>query len=126
MNSLGSIERDVACVPTTLSALSGVGPKRAAVLADRGIATVRDLLSTYRLRYQDWRDRKLIAELQPATSAVVEGRSRRDSKSARCAGRVGDAMATGWLKDAGGARIRVVWFNLPAYMRRKCPTASAS
>ena len=40
---------------TPLSALSGVGPKRAAALADRGIATVADLLFNLPLHYQDWR-----------------------------------------------------------------------
>ena len=30
-------------------------------------------------------------------------------------------MATAWLEGAGGARIRVVWFNLPAYMKGRMP-----
>ena len=30
-------------------------------------------------------------------------------------------MATGWLEGAGGARLRVVWFNLPAYMKGRMP-----
>jgi RecG-like helicase len=59
---------------TALSALSGVGPKRAAALAERDIATVNDLLYNLPLHYQDWRSRTPLAELKPATSAVVEGR----------------------------------------------------
>ncbi|HVA40461.1 MAG TPA: ATP-dependent DNA helicase RecG [Candidatus Binataceae bacterium] len=105
---------------TLLSALSGVGPKRAAALADRGIATVADLLFNLPLHYQDWRARTPLAELKPATSAVVEGRLV-GLKERPMRGMRWRRMATGWLEGAGGARLRVVWFNLPAYMKGRMP-----
>ena len=53
---------------TSVVTLSGIGPKRAAALADRGIATVRDVIFHLPSRYQDWR------HLTPL-SAVVPGLS---------------------------------------------------
>ena len=105
---------------TALSALSGVGPKRAAALADRGIATVGDLLFNLPLHYQDWRARTPLAELKPATSAVVEGRLV-ELKERPMRGLRWRRMATGWLEGPGGERVRVVWFNLPAYMKGRMP-----
>ena len=105
---------------TPLSALSGVGPKRAAALADRGIATVADLLFNLPLHYQDWRMRTPVAELKPGTNAVVEGRLA-GFKERPMRGMRWRRMATGWLEGAGGARLRVVWFNLPAYMKGRMP-----
>src|ERR1700682_1278513 len=105
---------------TPLSALSGVGPKRAAVLADRGIATVADLLFNLPLHYQDWRARTPLTELEPATSSVVEGRLV-GFKERPMRGMRWRRMATGWLEGPGGARVRVVWFNLPAYMKGRMP-----
>jgi ATP-dependent DNA helicase RecG len=105
---------------TPLSALSGVGPKRAAALSDRGIATVADLLFNLPLHYQDWRTRTAFTDLKPGTSAVVEGRlvgfKERPMRGTRWR-----RMATGWLEGTGGARVRVVWFNLPAYMKGRMP-----
>jgi ATP-dependent DNA helicase RecG len=105
---------------TPLSALSGVGPKRAAALADRGIATVADLLFNLPLHYQDWRSRTPLTQLKPATSAVVEGRLV-GLKERPMRGMRWRRMATGWLDDEAGARVRVVWFNLPAYMKGRMP-----
>ncbi|MGH7915734.1 MAG: ATP-dependent DNA helicase RecG [Candidatus Binataceae bacterium] len=105
---------------TPLSALSGVGPKRAAALTGRGIATVADLLFNLPLHYQDWRIRTPITELKPATTAVVEGRLV-GIKERPMRGMRWRRMATGWLEGAAGARVRVVWFNLPAYMKGRMP-----
>ena len=105
---------------TPLSALSGVGPKRAAALADRGIATVGDLLFNLPLHYQDWRSRTPLKELKPATFAVVEGRLV-GFKERPMRGMRWRRMATAWLEGTGGARVRVVWFNLPAYMKGRMP-----
>lgn len=105
---------------TPVAALSGVGPKRAAALAERGITTVADLLFNLPLHYQDWRVRTPLSALAPGTAAVVEGRlvglRERPMRGMRWR-----RMATGWLEDAGGARLRVVWFNLPAYMKGRMP-----
>jgi ATP-dependent DNA helicase RecG len=105
---------------TPLSALSGVGPKRAAALADRGISSVADLLFNLPLHYQDWRARTPLTELKPATSAVVQGRLV-GFKERPMRGMRWRRMATGWLEGPGGARVRVVWFNLPAYMKGRMP-----
>ncbi|MGB6563527.1 MAG: ATP-dependent DNA helicase RecG [Candidatus Binataceae bacterium] len=105
---------------TPLSALSGVGPKRAAALADRGIAIVGDLLFNLPLHYQDWRSRTPLKELKPATFAVVEGRLV-GFKERPMRGMRWRRMATAWLEGTGGARVRVVWFNLPAYMKGRMP-----
>jgi ATP-dependent DNA helicase RecG len=105
---------------TAVAALSGVGPKRAAALAERGITTVADLLLNLPLRYQDWRIRTPLKQLRPGSAAVVEGRLL-GLKERPMRGMRWRRMATGWLEDAGGARVRVVWFNLPAYMKGRMP-----
>lgn len=104
---------------TPVSVLNGVGPKRAAALADRGVTTVADLLFNLPLRYQDWRVRTPIADLAPGTTAVVEGRLV-SLKERPMRGMRWRRMATGWL-EGEGARVRVVWFNLPAYMKGRMP-----
>jgi ATP-dependent DNA helicase RecG len=117
----GSRSKPAALAPeTSVSALAGIGPKRAAALAERGILTVLDLLLNLPLRYQDWRRRVALSQLQPGITAVVEGvldevkeRPMRGSRWRR--------LVTGWLSDETGARVRVVWFNLPAYMQGRLP-----
>ncbi len=106
---------------TPLGSLVGVGPKRAAALAERGIATVGDLLFNLPLHYQDWRARTPLAELRSGAPAVVEGRLVGFSERPMRGGRWGRRIATGWLEGANGARVRVVWFNLPAYMKGRMP-----
>ena len=105
---------------TPVSSLSGIGPKRAAALADRGIVTVSDLIFHLPSRYQDWRNRTPLDALVPGTVVTVEGdlgaineRPMRGSPWRR--------LASGWLSERD-ARIRVVWFNLPSYMRGKMPS----
>jgi ATP-dependent DNA helicase RecG len=105
---------------TPVAALSGVGPKRAAALAERGITTVADLLFNLPLRYQDWRIRTPLVEIRPGTAAVVEGRLL-GLKERPMRGMRWRRMAVGWLQDTHGARVRVVWFNLPAYMKGRMP-----
>lgn len=107
-------------VKTPLSALDGVGPKRAASLAERGITTIHDLLLNLPLHYQDWRSRTPLTELRPATSAVVEGRLA-GLKERPMRGSRWRRLATAWLEDGKGGRVRVVWFNLPAYMKGRMP-----
>ncbi len=97
----------------------GIGPKRAAALEARGIVTAGDLVFHLPARYQDWRERTPAEGLQVGSVVVVEGdlgklseRPMRGSRWRR--------LASGWLK-VGGRQIRVVWFNLPAYMRGYLP-----
>jgi ATP-dependent DNA helicase RecG len=104
---------------TPVANLPGIGPKRAAALEARSIVTASDLIFHLPARYQDWRDRTANKQLRPGVMAVVEGdlgkiveRPMRGSRWRR--------LAAGWL-DVGGRKIRVVWFNLPAYMRGYLP-----
>src|SRR6516162_10710032 len=105
---------------TSVVTLSGIGPKRAASLAERGIATVRDLIFHLPSRYQDWRHLTPLGALAPGTIVTVEGElggvSERPMRGAPWR-----RLASGWL-SAGAIRVRVVWFNLPGYMRGKLPS----
>ncbi len=99
--------------------MPGIGPKRAAALEASGIVSAGDLAFHLPARYQDWRERTPPEELRPGNIVVVEGdlgkiseRPMRGSRWRR--------LASGWL-NAGGRQIRVVWFNLPAYMRGSLP-----
>jgi ATP-dependent DNA helicase RecG len=105
---------------TPVAALAGIGPKRAELLAARGIRTLFDLVLHLPARYQDWRERAAPSSLTPGMTAVVEGdigeieeRPMRRMRWRR--------LASGWLVTDGGVRIRLVWFNLPAYMRGRMP-----
>ena len=99
--------------------MAGIGPKRAAALEARGIVTAGDLIFHLPARYQDWRERSSAKDLRVGNIVVVEGdlgkiseRPMRGSRWRR--------LASGWL-NVGGRQIRVVWFNLPAYMRGYLP-----
>jgi len=104
---------------TPVASLPGIGPKRAAALEARGIATAGDLIFHLPARYQDWRHRTSSKDLRRGVMAVVEGDLgkivERPMRGSRWR-----TLASGWL-DVGGHRIRVVWFNLPAYMRGYLP-----
>ncbi|MFZ0660022.1 MAG: ATP-dependent DNA helicase RecG, partial [Candidatus Binataceae bacterium] len=101
--------------------LQGVGPKRAAAMADRGILTLRDLIFHLPARYQDWRGLTKVAELTPGATVTVAGElgkiSERPMRGSRWR-----RLASGLLTEEGGARVRLVWFNLPAYMRGRMPS----
>src|SRR6266851_610784 len=106
-------------IASPVAAMAGIGPKRATALASRGIETAGDLIFHLPSRYQDWRERSSPDDLCPGTTVVIEGdlgkiseRPMRGSRWRR--------LATGWL-NAGGRQIRVVWFNLPAYMSGYLP-----
>jgi ATP-dependent DNA helicase RecG len=99
--------------------MPGIGPKRAAALEARGIATVGELIFHLPVRYQDWRERSSPKDLRVGNVVVVEGElgkiSERPMRGSRWR-----RLASGWL-NVGGRQIRVVWFNLPAYMRGYLP-----
>ncbi|MDO8431050.1 MAG: ATP-dependent DNA helicase RecG [Candidatus Binatus sp.] len=106
-------------ITSPIAAMAGIGPKRAAALASRGIETAGDLIFHLPSRYQDWRERTPPNDLRPGTIAVIEGDLGKILEGRMRAARW-RRFATGWLK-AGGRRIRLVWFNLPAYMRGYLP-----
>ena len=57
-----------------VTALKGVGPKKAKALEKLKIRTVLDFLSYYPRCYQDQRVYKLISELRDGDTALIKGR----------------------------------------------------
>jgi ATP-dependent DNA helicase RecG len=104
---------------TAVALMPGIGPKRAAALEARGIVTAGDLVFHFPVRYQDWRERSSAKDLRPGNVVVIEGNlgkiSERPMRGSRWR-----RLASGWL-EVSGRQIRVVWFNLPAYMRGYLP-----
>jgi ATP-dependent DNA helicase RecG len=98
---------------TPISAISGIGPKRAGSLAARGISTLADAIFHLPRRYQDWRMRTPIAQLQPGSIAIIEG-DLVDVSAGAMPGRRWRRIVSGYLKT-DGRRIRLVWFNIPSY-----------
>ncbi|MGH8012506.1 MAG: hypothetical protein ACREQ4_08410, partial [Candidatus Binataceae bacterium] len=99
-----------------VASLHGIGPKRAAALTDHGITWCADALFHLPYRYVDLRSPRKIAELKAGDDAVVTGmlgavvqHPMRGNRWRR--------LAVATLTGADGARLRVVWFNLPAYAR---------
>jgi len=92
-----------------VSRLRGVGEKRRRSLADVGVETVLDLLTTYPRRWVDRSNEARIADLVPGEEALVLGvvRSveRRSTRNRR-------AMVTVDVADGSG-RLSVVFFNQP-------------
>ncbi|MHB8381046.1 MAG: ATP-dependent DNA helicase RecG [Candidatus Binataceae bacterium] len=120
-DSADSAKRPALSPETSIADLPGVGPKRAAAMAARGILTMGDLVFHLPSRYQDWRGLTPLAELAPGATVTVAGElgkiSERPMRGSRWR-----RLASGLLTEQGGARVRLVWFNLPAYMRGRMPS----
>ena len=54
-------------IDSPVAAMPGIGPKRAAALEARGIATAGDLIFHLPARYQDWRERTPLKICAPGT-----------------------------------------------------------
>jgi len=87
--------------------LSGVGPKRAALLANLGIATVRDLLFHFPRAYDDRRAIRPIASLGEGDTVTVQAEVVA-SRLHRLRGRM--TMAEVVLRDNTG-ELRATWFG---------------
>ena len=61
---------------TPLQFLKGVGPRRAADLANAGLVTVEDLLSRFPIRYEDRSRLQLMTSLRAGQTVSVAGRVR--------------------------------------------------
>jgi ATP-dependent DNA helicase RecG len=111
---------DALAAESNVAGIAGVGPKRAEALASRGIVTLRDLVLHLPSRYQDWRGLTALDRLSPGAIVTVQGElgpvAERPMRAARWR-----RLASGWLSDDRAARVRLVWFNLPAYMRGRMP-----
>jgi ATP-dependent DNA helicase RecG len=98
----------------SIALVRGIGPKRATALAGRGILTIGDALLHLPYRYIDMRIRHNVADLHPGMDAVIEGRLEGLNVRPRRHGNFRSASSAK-LIDASNRRIRIVWFNLPAY-----------
>jgi ATP-dependent DNA helicase RecG len=92
----------------SVGVLRGVGPKRAAALAQMGIETLLDLLTHYPRRYVDRTREAFVADLRPGEEAtvlvtVVDAESRRT--------RQGRSMTTVRCLDPAGTRLTLTFFN---------------
>ncbi|HUW60975.1 MAG TPA: ATP-dependent DNA helicase RecG [Candidatus Bathyarchaeia archaeon] len=87
--------------------LSGIGPKRAGLLANLGIATLRDLLFHLPRDYQDRRHITPIAEAREGQTVTVEVEVVR-ARQVRLRGRMSLAVVT--LRDASG-EMQATWFG---------------
>jgi ATP-dependent DNA helicase RecG len=106
-----------------LSAIPGIGPRRAALLHERGLHTVADLLFAFPSRYLDWRKLKVIHEIMPGEVVTLAGRFAGLGER-RMPGSRWRRLLTGWLDDGRGGRLRVVWFNAPPHLAQRFAAAA--
>ena len=103
---------------TPLRYLKGIGPQRAAELAERGLKTVEDLLYHLPFRYED-RSRFLpIAALAPGVRGTVRGRV---LSAALRRTRARGLTIFEILVEDGSGTLRAVFFNQP-YLRNVLAT----
>ncbi|MFN7940581.1 MAG: ATP-dependent DNA helicase RecG [Thermoanaerobaculia bacterium] len=93
----------------------GIGPQRAAQLAEAGYHTVLDLLFHLPLRYEDRRRVVAVAEVTAPGTWTVRGRLA-ELRLVRTRRRR-FSIVRGRLVD-GGAALPLVWFNQPYLMQR--------
>lgn len=102
-----------------VDALPGVGEKRAAWLAQLGVATVRELLYRFPRAYEDRRAVTPIAQLEEGRTATIEAEIVR-ARPMRL--RRGLTATEALLRDATG-EIRAIWFGL-GFLARALPTGA--
>ncbi|MGE5245459.1 MAG: ATP-dependent DNA helicase RecG [Betaproteobacteria bacterium] len=95
---------------TPLQYLKGVGPRRAADLANAGLVTLEDLLYRFPLRYEDRSRFQEIRSLKPGQTVSIAGRVL--SCALRATRRPGFKIFDALLGDETGS-IRVSWLNQP-------------
>ncbi|HMB53490.1 MAG TPA: ATP-dependent DNA helicase RecG [Thermoanaerobaculia bacterium] len=107
-------------IDSPLTALPGVGPKRAAALAEAGFATVGDLLRHLPARYEDRSTIHRAADAEAGAAATFRGRL---TKVARVyTRRRGFSLVRGTFEDDSGT-LPVLWFNRP-YLANQLDTGS--
>lgn len=95
---------------TPITALKGVGPRRAADFARAGILTVEDLLSRFPFRYEDRSRFPDIGQLRPGERAAVMGSI--VSASLKLTRRRGFKFVEAVVRAESGT-ITAVWLNQP-------------
>jgi ATP-dependent DNA helicase RecG len=85
-----------------------------------GVATLRDLLYHFPVRYENISDIKQIADLAAGDSAIVYGTV--GGLKTRKAFRRRTPIAEGWVEDGSG-RIKIIWFNQPYLAKMVQPGA---
>ncbi|MBM3423330.1 MAG: ATP-dependent DNA helicase RecG [Chlorobi bacterium] len=92
---------------TPLTALKGVGPKKAAILAAEGIASPEELFDYFPRRYLDRRTICSIGSLRTGESTTVVGRVVQARQEGTGPGR----MRFKAVLDDGSGRIELTWFK---------------
>ncbi|HBU27986.1 TPA: ATP-dependent DNA helicase RecG, partial [Candidatus Uhrbacteria bacterium] len=97
-----------------VTTLPGIGPKLAKAYTYLGIQTIRDLLFAFPLRYEDFREIKGIADVEPGVATTIRGtvtsiRSRRSARKKM-------VLTEATIEDGTGT-ISAVWFHQPYIAR---------
>ena len=95
---------------TPLQYLKGVGPRRAADLANAGLVTVEDLLYRIPIRYEDRSRLQPIASVKPGATVSITGKVL--SCGLRSTRRPGFKIFEALIGDPSGA-LRATWLNQP-------------
>lgn len=90
-----------------VAALEGIGPKRAALLAQLGIERVGELLAHFPSRYENRADLTPIAGIEPGIEVTLRGRVKR-SRNLRLRGKL--TVAEVWVEDASG-ELKATFFG---------------
>jgi ATP-dependent DNA helicase RecG len=99
---------------TPLQSLKGVGPRRAADLAQAGLRVVGDLLARFPLRYEDRSQFREMATVQAGDVVTVGGTV--VSCGMRLTRRAGFKLFEAVVRDGSGT-IKAVWLNQPFMAR---------
>ncbi len=95
---------------TAVSALGPVAKRRAALLSELGLETVRDVLLHFPSRHENFQTGTPLAEIEPGTNVSVIAQVVRAKSRPRFGRRM--SMSEAVLTD-GTAEIKAVWFNQP-------------
>lgn len=106
------VEKNLCDIPVT--AIKGVGPRKAALLEQVGIKTIADLYDFFPRRYLDRRTIKHIDALVEGELVTVVGTVKRVMKQN---GRYGRSRLNVTLLDKSGA-LELVWFRGVSYVSR--------
>lgn len=80
--------------------------------AELGLVTLRDALLYFPFRHEDWRKRSSIADVSFGQEVTIHGKIIKLT-SRRAWHRRGTTIVEAMVADDSGAKLKVVWFNLP-------------